>query len=107
MEIVVHSHKYLFQQRFQKKLPFQQEFQIQKCYLKNDPIGHPESALDKTIRLQFPVLLTRWLPAYDIFVLLYWPKNNSFWLQKKTCTPQAKNFFFECNLLNWPIRLSR
>jgi len=25
---------------------------------------------------------------------------------QKTCTPQAKNFFFECNLLDWPIRLS-
>jgi len=28
------------------------------------------------------------------------------WRHKKTCTPRQK-FFFECNLLDWLIRLSR
>jgi len=25
----------------------------------------------------------------------------------KFCTSQPPNFFFECNLIDWPIRLSR
>jgi len=43
MEIVGNSKKSLFQQKFNKKLPFQQEFPTQECDVKNDPIGHPES----------------------------------------------------------------
>ena len=47
MEIVVHSKKYLFQQKFQKKLyHFNRNSQF-KSDVKNDPIGHPESESDK------------------------------------------------------------
>jgi len=42
MEIVVHKKKSRFQQKFQKKLPFRQELPMQKCDVKNDPIGYPE-----------------------------------------------------------------
>ena len=56
MEIVLHSKKSLFQQKFQKMIvPFQQEFPIWKSNLKNDPIGPSES--DKNIQLRLPVLL--------------------------------------------------
>ena len=36
-------------------VPFQQEFPILECDVKNDPIGHPE--LEKKIWLRLPVLL--------------------------------------------------
>ena len=49
VEIVVHSKKSLFQQKFKEIVPFLEEFSMQECDLKNDPIGHPES--DKKIRL--------------------------------------------------------
>jgi len=45
----------LFQQVSKDIVPFQQDFPIEECDVKNDPIGHPES--DKTIRLRLPVLL--------------------------------------------------
>jgi len=48
MEIVVHSKKSLFQQKFQKKLyHFKRNSQW-----KNDAVGHPELESDKKIRLQ-------------------------------------------------------
>jgi len=34
-----------------ESVPFQQEFPIYECNVKNDPIAHPESESDKTIRL--------------------------------------------------------
>jgi len=38
--------------KFSKEaVPFLQEFPIEVCDLKNDPIGHPESESNKNIRL--------------------------------------------------------
>jgi len=35
------------------------------------------------------------------------PKTTSLMTSLTTiCTPQPKNFFFECNLRDWPIHLS-
>jgi len=56
MEIVVHSTKSPFQQKFQKKLyHFNRNSQFKSGDVNNDPIGHPQS--DKKIRLPLPVLL--------------------------------------------------
>ena len=58
MEIVVHSKKSLFQQKFHKKLyHFNRNSQFWKCDVKNGPVGHPESDSNKKIRLRLPVLL--------------------------------------------------
>jgi len=46
-----------FNKGFKEIVPFQQEFPILECDVKNDPIGHPWSESDKTIRLRLPVLL--------------------------------------------------
>jgi len=44
MEIVVHSKKSLFQQKFQKKLyHFNKKSQFKSVVKKNDPIGQSES----------------------------------------------------------------
>jgi len=48
MEIVVHSKKSLFQEKFQKNLyHFNKNSQFESVMSKNDPIGHPESELGK------------------------------------------------------------
>ena len=49
MEIMVHSKKSVSTKVSKETVPFQQEFQIQECDVKNDPIGHLESELDKKI----------------------------------------------------------
>jgi len=43
MEIVVYSKKYVSTKVSKEIVPFQQEFPILECHVKNDPIGHPES----------------------------------------------------------------
>jgi len=56
MEIVVHSKKSLFQQKFQKNLcNFNRNSQFKSVMQKNEPIGLPESVF--FVRLRFPVLL--------------------------------------------------
>ena len=34
-------------------------------------------------------------------------KSSTYDVTHKKTAPPSKNFFFECNLLDWPIRLSR
>jgi len=47
MEIVVHSKKYLFQEKFQKKLYHFSRNSHLEAWCKNDPIGHSESESNK------------------------------------------------------------
>jgi len=49
MEIVVHSKKSVSTKVSKEIAPFQQEFPISKCDIKNDPVGHPESESDTKI----------------------------------------------------------
>jgi len=47
-ETVVHSKILHVSTKVLKEIaPYQQEFPILKCDVKNDPIGHPESESDK------------------------------------------------------------
>jgi len=57
MEIVVHSKKSVSTRVSKETVPFQQEFTISECDVKNDPIRLPESESDKNIRLRLLVLL--------------------------------------------------
>jgi len=47
MQIVVHSKKSVSTKVSKEIVPFQQEFPIWECVVKNDPLGHPESESDK------------------------------------------------------------
>jgi len=55
MEIAMHRKKSVSTKVSKEIVPFQEEFPILECDVKNYLIGHPES--DKKIRLRLPVLL--------------------------------------------------
>jgi len=52
MEIAVQRKKSVSPQVSKQNVPFQPEFPTYECDVKNDPIGLPESELNKKIRLR-------------------------------------------------------
>jgi len=56
METMVHSKKSVSTKVSKEYVPIQQDFPIEECDVKIDPIGQPELESDKKIRLPLPML---------------------------------------------------